>query len=796
MRFNEAWLREWVNPAVDTDTLVQQLTMAGLEVDAVEPAAPDFTGVVVGLVESCEPHPDADKLSVCQVTNGTDTVQVVCGAANVRVGLKMPFAQVGAVLPGDFKIKKAKLRGQESNGMLCGASELGLEDLIDGLMELPEDAPVGTDFRDYLSLDDTVIEVDLTPNRADCLSLRGIAREVGVMNQSPLTEAAISKVAPAIDDALTVTLADNAGCPRYLGRVIKGVDVNAATPLWMVERLRRAGLRTIDPIVDVTNYVLVELGQPLHAFDLAKLSGGITVRKAKADETLTTLDDQELTLRDDTLVIADDSAALALAGVMGGKPSSVTTDTQDIFLECAFFAPLAIAGKARSYGLHTDSSHRFERGVDPQLQSDAIEYATALIQQIAGGQAGPVTEAVDEAQLPRQAELTLRAERIEGLLGMGLPAQQVEDILSRLGMDISLNGDGQGWTVLAPSWRFDMAIEQDLIEELARIYGYEKLPSRVPAGSPSGETVPEQIVAVRRLADTLMDRGYQEAITYTFVEPGLLAKVEPRVEPLPLLNPISADLGVMRTTLLAGLFSTARHNLNRQADRLRLFETGLRFVPTDAPDVEGGLEQTPMIAGLLYGSAQPQNWEGKRPVDFFDLKGDVEALLALSDTEAFSFEPAEHPALHPGQTAALKRDGEVVGFLGRIHPRLAADLDLPGQLYAFELAQAPLQQGCLPSFAAVSDQPRMRRDLAFVVEDSVPAGDLIAAVRSACDDRLTGVKIFDIYQGDSIGENRKSLALGLTFQDRSRTLKDQEVNDLVDAVVSQLKQQFNAALRD
>ncbi len=796
MRFNEAWLREWVNPAIDTDTLVQQLTMAGLEVDAVEPAAPAFTGVVVGQVESCEPHPDADKLSVCQVTNGADTVQVVCGAPNVRVGLKMPFAQVGAVLPGDFKIKKAKLRGQESNGMLCGASELGLEDLIDGLMELPEDAPVGTDFREYLSLDDTIIDVDLTPNRADCLSLRGIAREVGVMNQTALSETAINKVAPAIDEALTVTLADSTGCPRYLGRVIKGVDVNAATPLWMIERLRRAGLRTIDPIVDVTNYVLVELGQPLHAFDLAKLNGGITVRKAKAEEAITTLDDQELTLRDDTLVIADDSAALALAGVMGGKPSSVTTKTQDIFLECAFFAPLAIAGKARSYGLHTDSSHRFERGVDPQLQGDAIEYATALIQQIAGGQAGPVSEAVDEAQLPKQAELTLRAERIEGLLGMGLPAEQVEDILSRLGMDVSLNSDGQAWAVLAPSWRFDMDIEQDLIEELARIYGYEKLPSRVPAGSPSGETVPEHIVAVRRLADTLMDRGYQEAITYTFVEPGLLAKVEPRMEPLPLLNPISADLGVMRTTLLAGLFSTARHNLNRQADRLRLFETGLRFVPTDAPDVEGGLEQTPMIAGLLYGSAQPQNWEGKRPADFFDLKGDVEALLALSDTEAFSFEPAEHPALHPGQTAALKRDGEVVGYLGRIHPRLAADLDLPGQLYAFELAQAPLQQGSLPSFQAVSDQPRMRRDLAFVVEDSVPAGDLITAVRSACDERLTGVKIFDIYQGDSIGENRKSLALGLTFQDRSRTLKDQEVNDLVDAVVSQLKQQFNAALRE
>ena len=792
MLVNEAWLREWVNPAVDTDTLVKQLTMAGLEVDGVELAAPVFSGVVVGQVESCEPHPDADKLRVCQVSNGSQTAQVVCGASNVRPGLKIPFAQVGAKLPGDFKIKKAKLRGVESNGMLCGASELGLEDLIDGLMELPDDAPVGTDFREYLQLDDAVIEVDLTPNRADCLSVRGIARELGVMNQCPLTEVAISQVTPAIDDTLTITLADSDACPRYLGRVIKGVNVKADTPLWMVERLRRAGLRTIDPIVDVTNYVLLELGQPLHAFDLAKISGGITVRKAKADETLVTLDEQTLTLRDDTLVIADDTAALAVAGVMGGKPSAVTEQTQDIFLECAFFAPLAIAGKARSYGLHTDSSHRFERGVDPQLQQDAIERATALILEIAGGQPGPVCEAVEDAKLPRQAEIALRAERIEGLLGMALPAEQVEDILGRLGMAITPAASGDAWTVLAPSWRFDMAIEPDLIEELARIYGYEKLPSRVPAGSPSGDTVGENVVAVRRLADTLIDRGYLEAITYTFVEPGLLKQVEPRVEPLPLLNPISADLGVMRTTLLAGLFSTARHNLNRQADRLRLFETGLRFMP----QAQGELEQTPMIAGLVYGSAQPQNWEGKRAADFFDLKGDVEALLSLSDASAFSFTAGEHPALHPGQTAALSRGGEVVGYLGRIHPRLAADLDLPANLYAFELALAPLQQGILPHFAGVSDQPRMRRDLAFVVDAGVPAGDLVAAVRDTCDERLTDVRIFDIYQGDSIGENRKSLALGLTFQDRSRTLKDQEVNDLVEAVVSQVKQQFNATLRD
>lgn len=789
MRVNEAWLREWVNPDVDTDTLVQQLTMAGLEVDGVEPAAPAFSGVVVGIVEQCERHPDADKLSVCQVSNGEETVQVVCGASNVREGLKIPFAQVGAVLPGDFKIKKAKLRGQPSNGMLCGASELGLEDVIDGLMELPADAPVGTDFREYLQLNDAIIEVDLTPNRADCLSVRGIAREAGVMNQSPLTPVAISPVAAEVDDTVAVTLADSAACPRYLGRVIKGVNVKAETPLWMAERLRRAGLRVIDPIVDVTNYVLLEQGQPLHAFDLAKLKGGITVRLAKAEEALTTLDDQELTLRDDSLVIADESSALALAGVMGGKASAVSESTQDIFLECAYFAPLAIAGKARSYGLHTDSSHRFERGVDPQLQKDAIERASALIIAIAGGQAGPVTEAVDEQQLPVAADITLKAERIEGLLGMALPNEQVEDILTRLGMTVvAIDG---GWRVKAPSWRFDMAIEQDLIEELARIYGYEKLPSRVPAGSPSGEPVAESTVGLRRLGDTLVDRGYLEAITYTFIEPGLLKQVEPRFEPLPLLNPISTDLGVMRTTLLAGLFQTARHNLNRQAERLRLFETGLRFVPNG-----DALEQTPMIAGLLYGSAQPQNWEGKRPVDFFDLKGDVQALLALSDPDAFTFEAAEHPALHPGQTAALIRDGKPVGYLGRIHPRLAGELGLPDQLYAFELEAAPLQAGVLPAFDGVSDQPQVRRDLAFVMDSAVPAGDLLAAVHSACDKTLTAVRIFDIYQGDSIGENRKSLALGLTFQDASRTLKDQEVNDLVDAVVSQLKQQFNATLRD
>lgn len=793
MRFNEAWLREWVNPDIDTDALVHQLTMAGLEVDAVEPAVPPFTGVVVARITRCRPHPDADKLRLCEVDDGKQVFPVVCGAANAREGLIVPFARVGAVLPGDLKIKKAKLRGEPSEGMLCGASELGLEDRIDGLLELPDDAPLGADIRDYLGLDDTIIEVDLTPNRADCLSLRGIAREVSVLNRAALSEPESTPVPAAIDDTLAITLEDSNGCPRYLGRVIRGVDLAATPPMWMLERLRRAGLRSIDPIVDVTNYVLLELGQPLHAFDLDRLVGGIRVRQARAGETLVTLDDQTLELNGDTLVIADDNGPVALAGIMGGRPTAVSAGTHDLLLESAFFSPLAIAGRARAYGLHTDASHRYERGVDPALQRHAMERATALIVEIAGGRPGPVIEQVVEEKLPQPATIELSAARVARILGAPLDADTIENILTRLGMTLDAQGEGR-WAVTAPSWRFDMAIQEDLIEELARVYGYDRLPSRVPAGSPADAAEYEALVPLRRIGDALRDFGYLEAITYSFVAPELLAKVDPRHPPLALLNPISADLGVMRTTLLAGLLGVAERNLNRQSDRLRVFETGLRFVPE-----RDGLKQEAMVAGLLYGGARPAHWEDgrkPRPVDFYDLKGDVEALLALSDPRAFTFVPGDHPALHPGQCARLCRDGETVGHLGRLHPRLAAELDLPAELFLFELALAPLRQGRLPRFQPVSDQPRVRRDLAFVVNVEVVAGDLIAAVRASCDERLRHVQIFDLYQGEHIEAGRKSLALTLTFQDPSRTLRDAQVNDLVNAVVSQLKQQFNATLRD
>ncbi len=795
MRFNEAWLRDWVNPDLDTEQLCHQLSMTGLEVDGVEPAAPAFSNVIVAEVKEVASHPDADKLRVCQVDTGDGLCPVVCGADNVYAGMKAPLARVGAVLPGGddgepMEIRKTKLRGQPSEGMLCGASELGLEDRVDGLLELPADAPVGRDLRDYLELDDTVIEVDLTPNRADCLSLRGIAREVAVLGQTEVRAPGIEPVPAVIDDRFPVQVTAQRECPRYLGRVVRGVNPAAETPLWMRERLRRAGLRSIDAVVDVTNYVLLELGQPLHAFDLDRLRGGIQVRLAAPQEKLTLLDGQELMLDEDTLVIADESAALALAGVMGGQGSAVGPESRNIFLECAFFAPEAIAGRARRYGLHTDSSHRFERGVDPALQEQALERTTALILEIAGGEPGPVEVAESAGHVPAAAEISLRASRIEQVLGISLEAGEVEDILSRLGMQVAASGDG--WSVRAPSWRFDMAIEEDLLEELARVYGYDRLPSRLPRVPPGEGGESERRVPVRRLVDTLIARGYQEAITYSFVEPAVQRLLDPEVEPLALANPISADLAVMRTTLWAGLLGAARHNLNRQGERLRLFETGLRFVPG-----EDGLVQEPVLAGLLHGSAAPRHWDQPaRKADFFDLKGDVEAVLALAAPGGLDFRPAEHSALHPGQCARVMRGDRVCGWLGRLHPMVATELDLPSDILLFELEVAAITQASVPKFEEIPDQPSMRRDLALVVADPVTAGELVSSARDAADERLREIRVFDVYQGPGVAEGHKSLALGLTFQDRSRTLTEGEINDLVAAILSRLKQEFKASLRE
>lgn len=794
MLISEAWLREWADPKLNTADLCHQITMAGLEVDGVEAAAPEFSGVVVAEILSLEQHPDADKLSVCQVSDGENTHTIVCGAPNVRVGMKAPLARIGAVLPGDFKIKKAKLRGQTSEGMLCGASEIGLEDIVDGLLELPSDAPLGQCIRDYLQLNDTIIEVDLTPNRADCLSIRGVAREVAALNQVPFNAPQIDEVAATHEETIGVKVAASEACPRYLARVIRNVNLKATSPVWLQERLRRSGLRSVDPVVDVTNYVLLELGQPLHAFDKAKIQGEIEVRFAEQGEKLTAIGGEELTLSNDTLIIADDTAPLALAGVMGGAASAVSENTQDIVLECAFFAPLAVVGKARAYGLHTDSSHRFERGVDSELQQQAMERATALILQLAGGEAGPVVEVVAEEHLPQANTIEVSADNVERLLGFSVPAEIIEQGLPALGMAVNSLGDGR-WQVQAPSWRFDMAIEEDVIEEVARLYGYEKLPNRLPTIAGGEGLAKEAQLNSRKLADTLCDRGYREVISYAFVSPDIQAVLAPELKPLALANPLSKELAVMRSTLWAGLLQTAERNIKRQVSRLRLFEQGLRFVPGTTID---DLEQTPMVAGLLYGLAEPRHYSVKpTPVDFYDIKADVEALIALGGVaQEYRFVAAENPVLHPGQSARVLRNDKEVGWVGRIHPLVAQQLDVPNTIYLFELQADVLQQGRVPSFTPLSDQPAVKRDLALVLAEATPAQQLLDAIRKAAGKALTRIELLDVYRGENIGSENKSIAVSLTFQDPSRTLKESDINQLIESILVGVKADAGASLRE
>ncbi|WP_129931920.1 MULTISPECIES: phenylalanine--tRNA ligase subunit beta [unclassified Pseudomonas] len=792
MKFSEQWLRGWVNPQVSRDELVARLSMAGLEVDSVTPAAGQFSGIVVGEILATEQHPDADKLRVCQVSSGQETFQVVCGAPNARPGIKIPFAMIGAELPGDFKIKKAKLRGVESFGMLCSAAELQISEENDGLLELAADAPVGEDIRKYLSLDDASIEIGLTPNRGDCLSIAGLARDVSALYDTPVTRPVVPAVAAAHDEVRPVEVSAPAACPRYLGRVIRNVDLSKPTPLWMVERLRRSDVRSIDAAVDITNYVMLELGQPMHAFDLAEINGGIRVRMAEEGEKLVLLDGQEVALRADTLVIADHTRALAIAGVMGGEHSGVNTEkTRDLFLESAFFEPISVAGKARSYGLHTDASHRYERGVDSQLAREAMERATQLLLDIVGGEAGPVVEAVSEQHLPQVAPVTLRAERITQMLGMEMDPAQVEQLLNALELTTTKSGEGQ-WTVSVPSHRFDISLEVDLIEELARLYGYNNLPVRYPQARLAPQGKPETRGDLPTLRRLLVARGYQEAITYSFIDPKLFELFSPGVEPLLLANPISSDMAAMRASLWPGLVKALQHNLNRQQDRVRLFESGLRFVGQ-----LGDLQQQPMIAGVITGSRLPEGWaNGRDGVDFFDVKADVEALLgysgALSD---FTFSAGKHPALHPGQTAVIERDGKLVGYLGAIHPELAKALGLDRPVFLFELVLGDVVEGRLPKFSELSKFPETRRDLALIAGRDVASSAVLELIRDNAGEWLTDLRLFDVYQGKGIDPDRKSLAVGLTWQHPSRTLNDDEVNTTLQNILTSLEQRLNTTLR-
>jgi phenylalanyl-tRNA synthetase beta chain len=791
MKFSEQWLRTRVDPGVSTDELVELLTMAGLEVDSVERLGAGLADLRVGEVVALEKHPDADKLRVCRVSLGAgEPLQVVCGAPNVAVGGKYPLAPVGAQLPGDLKIKKSRLRGVESFGMLCSARELGLSEDAAGLLQLPAAAQAGQSLVEALGLDDRVIDIDLTPNRGDCLGIEGVAREVATLTQAPVIPLDVPAVAPGCTDVFPVEVQAPPACPRYLGRVIRGVNAGARTPDWMQQRLVRSGLRSLGPLVDVTNYVLLELGQPMHAFDLAQLSGGIRVRYAASGESLTLLDERDVRLDDATLVIADHRQPLAIAGVMGGLASGVADTTQDLFLECAFFMPEAIAGVARRYNMHTDSAHRFERGVDPLLQARAMERATGLLLEICGGVAGPVTECVSADELPAREPIVLRKERIRRLLGL-LPAEQeVTGILVRLGMAIEAQDDAL-WQVRPPSFRFDISIEADLIEEIGRIYGYNRLPSEPLHGNLELLPLPETERGIEQYCDLLVARGYQEAVTYSFVDPQLLARIDPQHEAVPLANPISSEMAAMRTSLWPGLLKAVQYNVNRQRTRVRFFEQGLRFW-RDA----GALRQELMIGGAVTGGRMPEHWDGKgEPVGFYDLKQDVQALLAATGAE-HRFEAAVHPALHPGQSARICQSDSPIGWLGCIHPQLARELDLDPSTCVFELEYAALCAGRLARFAPISRFPSIRRDLAVVVDETITAQRVQDVVHEAAGGLLRELVIFDVYRGQGVESGRKSIALGLILQDNSRTLTEQDIESVVSRVTGRLGETLGASLRD
>lgn len=801
MKFSEAWLREWVDPGCSRDELVAQLTMAGLEVDGVAPAAAEFSGVVVGEVVDVQPHPDADKLRVCTVNDGTESVQVVCGAPNARAGMKSAFARVGAVLPGDFRIKRAKLRGVESRGMLCSGAELQINADDGGILDLAAELNVGDDLRDALRLHDVTIELDLTPNRGDCLSLKGIAREVGVLYDREVRYPEIVPVPAQSDATFPVQLVDGAGCPRYLGRVIEGVDVTRPTPAWMVERLERCGLRSIDPIVDITNYVMLELGQPMHAFDLDVLRGGIVVRGAAAGETLRLLDGQQVELDADTLLITDDGGPVAIAGVMGGERSGIQPGTRNVFLECAYFAPLAVAGTARRFGLHTDASQRYERGVDFALQFDAVERATGLLLEVVGGAPGPMVEAVAAEHLPTPAEVTVREQRLNALLGIDIDAAEVDTAFRRLGFELVRRdaGDaaagasgtaGVSWTIRAPSHRFDIALEADLVEEVCRIYGYNNIPSKSPTTALALREVPLDTAGVPALKAQMAAAGFQEVITYSFIDPALQDMLEPGSSPLTLANPMSQEQSVMRGSLLPGLVSALTHNIARQQQRVRLFEVGQVFRTHD-----GVLTQPNLLGGVLWGNRGAESWhEHTDGVDFFDAKGAVERLLQWSGG-AVQFEPASEVVLHPGQSAWLVAAGQRIGRVGRLHPEIESRLDLATPAFVFEIdAEFALAQR-RRHYQGLSRQPLVRRDLSLLVARDVPATAIETLIRDLVGSVLVDFRLFDVYQGKGIDSNEKSLGVGLTFQHPSATLTDAEVSAITERVVARLASEFGARLR-
>lgn len=791
MQFSESWLRTFADPHVNTDELAHMLTMAGLEVEAIEPVAAEFSGIVVAEVLSTEQHPNADRLRVCRVNVGRgEALQIVCGASNVAPGLKVPCALIGAQLPG-LAIKETKLRGVESFGMLCSAKELGMAEESDGLLVLDVDAPVGKDIREYLVLNDKRITIKLTPNRADCLSLLGVAREVAANTGAVLEAPAVAPVSPAITDQIPVSLKAPAACPRYCGRVVRGVNARAATPSWMKRALERSGLRSISALVDVTNFVMLELGQPMHAFDLAKLNGGIHVRLAREGEKLALLNGQTVSLDARHLVIADETRAVALAGIMGGAESAISLDTVDVFLESAFFAPDAIAGRARELGLGSDSSYRFERGVDFDLAARALERATQLVLEICGGRVGPVVEAVEVAHLPARNPVKLRVARLQRVLGITLARETIAELLARLQLTVA--DEGEDFLVTPPSHRFDLAIEEDLIEEIARLHGYDNIPAVAPKARLAILPKSEHGRGAMALRHLMVGREYQEVVNFAFVEPAWERDFAGNTEPIALSNPIASQMSVMRSSLIGALVGNLVTNLRRRVPRVRVFEIGRCFYrDADAQPVPG-FRQPWKIAGLAAGGAAPEQWGDKtRAVDFFDVKADVEALLA---PRVAHFERVNHPALHPGRAASVVLDGVAIGVIGELHPQWVQQYELGAAPVVFELDMAPLLQTGVPRYAAVSRFPAVVRDMALVVAEDMPMASLLDGLRAAAPAVVSGLELFDVYAGKGIEPGQKSLAFRVVMQDTERTLADSEVDSAMRFLTDFAAEKFSARLR-
>lgn len=788
MKVSLNWLAEWVDLGSDVAALSHALTMAGLEIEGQSRAAPDMSGVVVAEVRATEKHPDAEKLSVCRVFDGTQEIQIVCGASNVRAGIKVPLATVGATLPGGLQIKQAQLRGVASSGMLCSAKELGLAEESSGLLELPADLAAGTDLVKALQLDDVILEINLTPNRGDCMSILGVAREVAASRGISLKAHEVIDVAPTLPDVHPVKL-ESDGCRKFVSRVIKGVTPGASSPWWLKERLRRAGVRSVNAVVDVTNYVMLELGQPMHAYDLAKLQGGVVVRSAKFEEPATLLDGKTIALAPDVLVIADSSQVLGMAGVMGGLGSAISDATTDVLLEVASFEPDAIAGRGRRYGLVTDASQRFERGVDPNLQERAMQRATGLLVSVAGGAAGPMQVTGHNETVVRPA-ITLRLERVTKVLGINIDSAMVAKLLNSLGMRIQMHSSNE-WQVTPPSWRFDVSIEEDLIEEIARSYGYDNISTIEATAAQSLHPVTEGAVTIERAALLLVDRGYQEVITYSFTDASIQASLLAGQSGLALSNPISAELGVMRLSLWPGLIEVLKTNLRRQQSRVRVFETGRLF------SADGRVEGR-VLAGLVAGTIFEKQWSSKSAdCDFFDVKADVDALLGLTSARTqFQYVPDRHAALHPGQCARILRNGQPVGWLGALNPAVAKALDVDGSavLFEFDIESSSVAQ--VPEYHEISRFPGVRRDLAVVVGETLAWDELRDAVTHSAGSLLKDLTIFDVYHGAGVEKGKKSMALGLYLQDTSRTLTDAEVDATITSVVGHLQQRFAAQLRD